>query len=138
MGLLGRLFGTSSTSVDGPRPTVPAAKNFKLRADEIKPMAFGYGGCIASDMIVVEGMPVRYMYRAAPRNPMDSGWQFLSGFEDDAYMAHVANRGLYDVNTIANYDPSITPFLDAPIGSAFEKKPDSKGFVAVNDAAPSA
>jgi hypothetical protein len=31
---------------------------------------------------------------------------------------------LYDVNTIANYDPSIIPLLDAPIGSAFGRGSD--------------
>jgi hypothetical protein len=135
MGLLGKLFGTGSRATPKPEPPAPADKNFKLTAEEIKPIAVGYGGCIASDMIVVEGLPVRFMYRAAPHNPMDSGWQFLSGFENDAYMADNTNHGIYDVNTIANYDPSITPFLDAPIGSAFEKAPGSREFVAVSDGA---
>jgi hypothetical protein len=138
MRLLGKLFGGGAKASPGSAIPEPADKKFKLTKEEFKPIAVGYGGCIASDMIVVEGLPVRFMYRAAPRNPMDSGWQFLSGFEDDAYMANNTNHGIYDVNTIANYDPSITPFLDAPIGSAFEKAPDSEGFVAVNDAASSA
>ena len=29
------------------------------------------------------------------------------------------NLAIYDVNTIANYDPEIIPLLDAPIGAVF-------------------
>jgi len=39
-------------------------------------------------------------------------------------------------NTIANYDPSIIPFLDASIGSAFEKPMDEDTFVEVTDWQP--
>ena len=38
---------------------------------------------------------------------------------------------LYDVNTIANYDPEIIPFLDSPPGSAFERDAQTGEFVAV-------
>jgi hypothetical protein len=34
------------------------------------------------------------------------------------------------VNTVANYDRSIVPFLGAPVGSAFERADDDQ-FVAV-------
>jgi len=27
------------------------------------------------------------MYREAPDNPAESGWRFVSGYEDDAYMS---------------------------------------------------
>jgi hypothetical protein len=97
-------------------------KNFKLKSDEIKDLAQGYGGCIASDMITVEGKPIMYMYRENPQNGKDSGWRFLSGLEDDEYMKKMENHSVYDVNTIANYDPTIVLFLDAPIGSEFEKE----------------
>lgn len=62
------------------------------------------------------------MYREATGRELDSGWRFLSGDESDEYMNNPANHGVYDVNTIANYDPEIIPFLDAPIGSAFERE----------------
>lgn len=97
-------------------------KKFKIPSDKIIPIAAGYGGCIASDMITVEGHPVMFMYRDTPRSENDSGWRFLSGFEDDDYMQDSRNHSVYDVNTIANYDPTIVPFLDAPFGSEFEKK----------------
>ena len=58
----------------------------------------------------------------------DSGWRFLSGLETDAYVDDLANVGLHNVNTIANYDPDVIPLLDAPAGSAFERDDDGRFF----------
>nr|WP_211355733.1 DUF2185 domain-containing protein [Gallaecimonas pentaromativorans] len=107
-------------------------KNFKLKAEQIKELAKGHGGCIATDMITVEGKPVGYMYREAPNNPQDSGWCFMSGYESQEYMDEPANHEIYDVNTIANYDPEIIPLLNSPIGSAFERN-ESGVFVEIDE-----
>ena len=112
------------------------SKKFKLSADQIKPIIRGMGGGIASDMITVDGYPVRFMYRESPRNNLDSGWRFLSGFEDDEYMQDHRNHAVYDVNTIANYDPSIISFLEASVGSAYEKADGAELFVQVTDWSP--
>jgi hypothetical protein len=111
-------------------------KNFKLSAHEIKPLVNAMGSCIATDHITVEGYPVRFMYREAPDNEYDSGWRFFSGFEDEASMDDPNFHGVYDVNTIANYDPSLIPFLSAAPGAAFEKAEASEQFVQVTDWAP--
>ncbi len=108
-------------------------KTYFLDASQIKDIAPGHGGCIASDKITVEGRPVGFMYREAPRNDIDSGWCFFSGEESDAYMQDAGNFAIYDVNTIANYDPSIVPYLGSPIGSAFERPPDHADFIPVED-----
>jgi hypothetical protein len=100
---------------------VAKKKRFAQPSYEIKPLAEGHGGCIATDMITVEGRKVGYMYREEPDNEIDSGWRFLSGRESDEYMDDPDNHGAYDVNTIANYDRDIIPFLNAPIGSAFAR-----------------
>lgn len=73
------------------------------------------------------------MYREAPDEEIDSGWRFMSGSESEDYMANSDNLAVYDVNTIANYDPDIIPFLDAPIGSAFERMNRRGPFVEVHD-----
>jgi hypothetical protein len=99
----------------------------------IKPIATGRGACFATDKITVEGNPVRFMYREYPDNDTDSGWRFMSGYESDEYMQNAGNHGIYDVNTIANYDPSIIPFLDAEVGLAFEKVPGAADFVLVEE-----
>ena len=92
---------------------------YKLSADQIRPLALGRGGAIASDRITVDGRLVGYMYRTKPHNSQDSGWAFLAGDESREYMDDPRNHNIYDVNTIANYDPAIIPLLDAPIGTAY-------------------
>ena len=74
----------------------------------------------------MDGLPVGFMYRDEPDTEFDSGWRFLSGLENDAYVNDLANVGLHDVNTIANYDPDVIPLLDAPPGSAFERDDDGR------------
>jgi hypothetical protein len=99
-----------------------AKKRFALRADQIRPLAEGRGGCIGK---------VGYMYREEPDNDIDSGWRFTAGRESEEYMDNPDNHGIYDVNTIANYDPEIIPFLDARPGSALERDRGSGKFVEI-------
>jgi hypothetical protein len=111
----------------------PERKKFALPKEQFKQLVYGYGGCIASDMITVQGLPVGFMYRQKPQNNIDSGWRFMSGFENDEYMANAKNHEVYDVNTIANYDQSIIPLLESPIGSVFERPAPGREFVPVGD-----
>lgn len=106
-------------------------KTYVLSASEIKPIAVGFGGCIATDKITVEGRPVGYMVREPTSRPIDSGWCFMAGDESQEYMDDPSNHAIYDVNTIANYSPDIAPFLDAPARSAFERDPSSGKIVQV-------
>ncbi|MCY0964686.1 DUF2185 domain-containing protein [Parathalassolituus penaei] len=103
-----------------------ANKSFRLASEDMQPLATGHGSCFATDMITVDGLPVRFMFREEPDNESDSGWRFMSGYESEDYMDQPDNMAIYDVNTIANYDPTIVPMLAAPVGSAFEK-PDVDG-----------
>jgi hypothetical protein len=112
------------------------AKTFKIPAGQIRDIATGHGGCIATDRITVDGQRVGFMYREQPQEEVDSGWRFMAGDEPEEYMDDPDNHEVYDVNTIANYDPDIVPFLEAPIGSAFERS-DDDAFVEVTDFAPS-
>jgi hypothetical protein len=96
-------------------------KAFFRDASTFRPIAVGYGSCIAVDRITVDGAQVGYLYREAPDNSADSGWRFFAGDESDEYIDNPNNFGLYDVNTIANCDPLITSCLEAPCGSAFSR-----------------
>ncbi len=104
-------------------------KKFKLSAEEIKQHIPNMGGCFATDMITVQGKKVGYMYREDADFPEDSGWRFFTGNETDEYVNDPDNVTIYEVNTIANYDPNIIPFLDAPCNSAFGRDPDTGKFV---------
>lgn len=111
-------------------------KEFFKSADELLPLAVGYGACIATDQITVDGKSVGYMYREEPPGDggPDNGWRFFSGEEDQAYVDDSSNSSFYDTNTIANYDQSIIPYLNSPPGSAFGKE---KGGTFVQERYPS-
>jgi hypothetical protein len=97
-------------------------KNFFLKSDQIKKLISGTGSCFATDRIMVEGKKIGFMYRQKPDNVTDSGWRFFSGInEDDEYTNNTRNLGIYDLNTVTNYDESIIPFLESAVGSVYER-----------------
>ncbi len=96
-------------------------KRYRLEQEDIKPLIKESGGCIATDRITVDGAVIGFMYKDEPEFPLDSGWRFMAGDEDEDYMDDESQSGIYDVNTIANYDPAIIPYLHMPIGTALER-----------------
>lgn len=79
------------------------------------------GSGFATDRIMVEGEPVGVMYREEPESSVDSGWRFLAGDETQAYADDPHNWAIYDLNTIANYDQAIIPYLIADIGCDLDR-----------------
>ena len=110
-----------------------APKKFALSAEDIKALVPNQGGCLATDRITVDGSKVGYMYREAPIRPEDTGWRFFSGDETQAYLDDTANSDVYAVNTIANYDPDIVPYVNTPAPCAFEKIPGTSSYRRVED-----
>ena len=104
------------------------SRRFKLNPDDIKDIIKPIGYCIASDKITVEGMAVGFMYREEPESAEDSGWRFLSGDETEEYVENRNNSMIFDVNTIANYDAAIVPYLSSPVGSELERASNSNEF----------
>lgn len=72
---------------------------------------------------------VRFMYREMPDNEKDSGWRFFSGNESDEYANNPDNLNIYDINTIAEIDISIIPYLESSIGSIFDRENENERFV---------
>ncbi len=99
-------------------------KLYAVPEDEAKKLVDDHGVAFATDLVTCQDLGVGYMYRETPDFEEDSGWRFLSGEEDQDYMNVSGNSGIYDVNLIANYDPDIIPFLNAPVGSAFARNDD--------------
>jgi hypothetical protein len=91
------------------------------------------GGCLATDMITVEGFKVGYMYREHTNRELDSGWRFFSGAEDQDYIDDLNNSSVYDLNTIANYDKAIIPYLEMPFGTELERVENSDLFRIILD-----
>lgn len=96
-------------------------KQFLLKKEDIKLLTEIKGSCIASDKITVDGKKVGYMYRENPINEVDTGWRFFAGDEDEQYTSNPDNFEIYELNTICNYDQSIIPYLEKPIGTKLEK-----------------
>jgi hypothetical protein len=96
-------------------------KSLKIDSADVVQLIPSMGGCIASDKITVDGLPVGFMYREEPEEGWDSGWRFLSGTETEEYIDDSENSGIYDVNTIANYDRAIIPHLNLPNGTELER-----------------
>ena len=103
-------------------------KNFKIKKGEITQLIEPMGGCIATDKITVDGMKVGYMEVCHPINDLDSGWRFRSDTETQEYINDLNNSTVYDVNTIANYDPAIIPYLNLPYGTELERIPGTDKF----------
>ena len=97
-------------------------KIYKIVVEDLKQITDLKGTCIASDMITVDGKEVRYMYREEPIKDSDSGWRFFSGEESQEYADNENNFSYYNINTIANYDPLILDYLEAEIGTSFERE----------------
>ena len=106
----------------------PNQKTFLLKKEDILPMLTDWEepeGCLATDRITVDGVPVGYMYREEPDGDYpDSGWRFTAGDESDEYMDDPDNSGIYTLNTICNYDPDIIPLLHFPYGTVFYRDSD--------------
>lgn len=100
-----------------------STKNFKIKSSDCVQLAPGLGACFVTDKITIEGMPVGFMYRETPDIDItvDSGWRFMSGTEDDDYMDDPDNSTICDVNTVANYDQAIIPYLAMPVGTELER-----------------
>jgi hypothetical protein len=61
------------------------------------------------------------MCREQPDFENDTGWRFFSGTETQDYCDEPKNFAIYDVNTVANYDPAIVVYLDEPIGTKLDR-----------------
>ena len=73
------------------------------------------------------------MYREKPEDKKDSGWRFFSGYEEQDYVDDPKNTMIYKLNTIANYDPAIIPYLDMPVGTSWERKKGTSIFEIIKD-----
>jgi hypothetical protein len=96
-------------------------KTFFVDPAQVKPVATGFGACYATDEVAVKGRKVGFMYREEADGERDSGWRFMAGDEDQDYMDNPDNLGVYDINLIANIDPSVVAHLASRIGTGYER-----------------
>jgi hypothetical protein len=105
-------------------------KEYFFNEEDIKDLVFDMGYSICSNKIYKEGHKVGFMYREEPLDDEDSGWRFMAGTEEQEYADDPDNSKIIGVNTIANHDPAIIPYLKSPVetelariegGDEFEK-----------------
>lgn len=96
-------------------------KAYRLTPEVTKPLISSRLGCLATDRITVDGLPVGYMHREEPLNDEDSGWRLFAGDESELYLKLPQNYGFHPLNTLANYDPAIVPYLECPAPCAFAR-----------------
>lgn len=104
-------------------------KKFYIPREQIKDILTDWNGavgCLATDKITVDGHKVGYCYREEPDGDWDSGWRFLAGDESDEYVNDPDNTGIYELNTICNYDPDILKILYSPYNTAYGRDESGK------------
>jgi hypothetical protein len=108
-------------------------KYFKLSPDQITQLVPAtMGGSLATDKIMVDGLPIGRMQREQPINEKDNGWIFTAGDEDEFYLNDINNWGTYSVNSIANLDRAVIPYLRLPIGTKLIRVQGTDDFTQVN------
>lgn len=81
---------------------------------------------LVSTKITKEGYKVGYMIKNNPLNSMDSGWQFLAGDEDEAYLNDIKKIELLPVGYVCNLDADISKYIDYPVGTELIRVSSSK------------
>ena len=97
-------------------------KRYAIKSTDIKRLIPDIGYCFVSDHIVVDGYAVAYMKKEFPEDHQDSGWRFFSAQDTTEYLNDTNNISLISVNTVANYDRSIIPYLQHIAPSYLEKR----------------
>ncbi|NEO88341.1 MAG: DUF2185 domain-containing protein [Spirulina sp. SIO3F2] len=96
-------------------------KQYCKTSEEIIRILPDIGAALVTDRIAVDGERVGYMTRLDSHNQADSGWVFYAGDETQEYLDDSRNTSVMALNTIANFDFSILPFLMFPPGTQVER-----------------
>lgn len=106
---------------------------FLIKTEDIKDLIKTESYGVVSDKITIHGEKIGYMYREAKEDENDSGWRFLSGTETEEYVSDPKNQMFFDLNTIANYDPAIIPYLKMKKGTELERIEGTDNFAEITD-----
>lgn len=108
-----------------------------LDKNNLEPLVKSEKGCFVSDRISLDGVLPCMIYREEPfPNFPDSGWRFFAGDESKEYSANINNSNIFTLNVIANYDPTVIPLLDAPIGTVYMRKEGAEFVESKMDVSP--
>lgn len=77
--------------------------------------------CFATRWVALDHAKVGVMTR-----DQDGVWFFMAGSETQTDVDNPANTAVYSLQTIADVDVAIVPFLDAPVGSYLVRQDDGR------------
>jgi hypothetical protein len=89
--------------------------------------------CFVTRRILYDGSTVGYLYREEPDQQDDSGWRIMAGDESQEYMDDSKNISWVSLGAVLREDDSIVHLLDAPIGAAYERNPDTNQFDMIDE-----
>ena len=90
--------------------------------DPVTSLAERYAArCLISRHAYADGAGVGFMYREAPAGDDDSGWSFMSGEEDEDYLADPKNVYQVSLGAVLAQDDSFVDLLDREPEVAFER-----------------
>lgn len=93
-------------------------------------MRIGY--VTVSNRVMLDKMPVGYLYRETPDEDGDSGWRIFAGDETQQYADVAENFALYNASTILEIEPKLIEVLMHDHPCAFERSP-SGDFIRADD-----
>lgn len=77
----------------------------------------------------IENNLVGYCYRENTEFKIDSGWRFIYGDEDEAYLDNPDNTITQDLSEIAQWKPELKEILSSRRGFSFEWDNDTKSYI---------
>ena len=86
--------------------------------------------------LVADGGKVRFLYREEPDNEQDSGWRVFRGEESPEYADDPNNTVLVPLGSIVDRNEELKAVIEAPPGSAFERRSEDQPFEFVDDFEP--
>lgn len=89
--------------------------------------------CLVTNKVLRDGEKVAILYREEPQAPHDSGWRLLAGTESDSYVNDADNVHFVSLGAVLNRDDAFIDLLDSPVGSAFQRNPETGAFDSVGD-----
>ena len=112
-------------------------KKYVITKEQVKPLVNDNRGALTTLAITVDGEPIGIMWKQKTHLPYDSGWRFCAGSESEDFTEKLVNNSeVYCLNVIANIDPAIIPYLNAPDGTYLVRIVGTNQFIAVEKGTP--
>ena len=84
--------------------------------------------CFVTKRVLYDGRLVGYLHREVQSDENDSGWRITANDESDEYMSASKNVAYVSLGAVLSCDDSFRELLDAPVGAAFVRDPDTGEF----------